>query len=757
MSDLWVTASTDVERETLDRHLTIARVASAAVWPFLAGARDEQDYVNRKALSADRIERIAAAATEGDPALFSAVHAGLLDGLDEDFTVLHADRLATIAIQVSASRAEQQRQAAIRDRITDDTLRTVLAADAKEQNGGHFGCCSDWGDGHKDDSCPCRQQEDGSMSGDGKKAKTAGGLENLGDAKAAPFGADDLCAQCKKDEETGTRTWCEKCDGSEGDDKKTAAITDLDDVALDAELRKTVSSSTSTTPQHSAAAKTAAAPWPLKDNPNFPGEQMPACPKCGGNVVMQGMPLNDRFDPAATILDCKDCGNKTYFPGRTSAKTAGVYCNDHDVWVGDGNSDTHEGCSKEQKATQESKESSRHTAADAPKMLGADCKHCGKRLVKMVTGEWVDPNATGSKTACEANPSGHEPDEKTASRRLPPYTAGENPFATKKPADNADAGAPDAPGDADTATWACPSCQGTDAYTQGGKELQAALDAAEPIQCGTCQQVDASGGQAQQQPAAPAQQSAPGQAPVQASRLPFVGRTAASKKGEQVRADHPGNREMAQCIADNADLRFLDAQGERYDGMNFGDGEHDIDGYEFALTALVEAGHGDKHNPDCPDAGHTASRRRTAMSEEAEEAYDDGFEDGATGAERKTNVGDAEEQDAYDKAYAEGQASGTTAASIRRALRTNDPSLSAREATRLARTAAGLYDPTNNPYLTEGVPDEMADGPTSLPTSADSNPVPTTTRPRQTPNAPQTHTTPRPVTQGFASLTSKDA
>jgi hypothetical protein len=31
---------------------------------------------------------------------------------------------------------------------------------------GHFGCCMDWGTGHDDDTCPCRMDEQGGMTGD---------------------------------------------------------------------------------------------------------------------------------------------------------------------------------------------------------------------------------------------------------------------------------------------------------------------------------------------------------------------------------------------------------------------------------------------------------------------------------------------------------------------------------------------------------------------------------------------------------------
>ena len=176
MSDLWTIASTDAEAEHLDRHVTAAKVASAAVWPFLAAAGSPEEFANRKALVADRIERIAAAATEGDPALFGAVHAAVQDGLDEDFTVHHSARLAEIAIRVSASREEQRRQASIREALERKTLERVLAA----------------------------------------------GLDNLGDAKADPFGED---GEPKDEEEktaarktAGETSTCAHCDKAIEDD-----------------------------------------------------------------------------------------------------------------------------------------------------------------------------------------------------------------------------------------------------------------------------------------------------------------------------------------------------------------------------------------------------------------------------------------------------------------------------------------------------------------------------------------------------------
>jgi hypothetical protein len=57
---------------------------------------------------------------------------------------------------------------------------------------------------------------------------------------------------------------------------------------------------------------------------------------------------------------------------KDSARTAGVYCKDHDVWVGDGNADTHAGCSKEQRATDKTKDASRNTASSAKTATDGD-------------------------------------------------------------------------------------------------------------------------------------------------------------------------------------------------------------------------------------------------------------------------------------------------------------------------------------------------------------------------------------------------
>lgn len=75
--------------------------------------------------------------------------------------------------------------------------------------------------------------------------------------------------------------------------------------------------------QRAPFAREAAAPWPMMDNPNFPGEQMPSCPKCGASVIMEGTPLSEMGKgPMGTTLVCAN-GHRSYFPNdKQAAKQA---------------------------------------------------------------------------------------------------------------------------------------------------------------------------------------------------------------------------------------------------------------------------------------------------------------------------------------------------------------------------------------------------------------------------------------------------
>lgn len=75
--------------------------------------------------------------------------------------------------------------------------------------------------------------------------------------------------------------------------------------------------------------------------------------------------LSGGSDQDDNVAECPECDTPLVWENRTaSRRTAGIYCKDHNVWVGDGNASTHEGCSKEQKATEKTKEGSQRVAVN---------------------------------------------------------------------------------------------------------------------------------------------------------------------------------------------------------------------------------------------------------------------------------------------------------------------------------------------------------------------------------------------------------
>lgn len=54
-----------------------------------------------------------------------------------------------------------------------------------------------------------------------------------------------------------------------------------------------------------------------------------------------------------------------------------------------------------------------------------------------------------------------------------------------------------------------------------------------------------------------------------------------------------------ECIMSQDDWEYIDVTAERFNGAQFGDGEHDGDGDEFALSALYEC-HDGPHLATCP-------------------------------------------------------------------------------------------------------------------------------------------------------------
>lgn len=101
MTDLWTEAGRDAEADALETRLTTARLAAAGLWPFLASAETPVDFENRLALQEDKIAHVASVQAAGDPVLFGVVHSSLREQFAQDFMVLHTARMQARANRVS--------------------------------------------------------------------------------------------------------------------------------------------------------------------------------------------------------------------------------------------------------------------------------------------------------------------------------------------------------------------------------------------------------------------------------------------------------------------------------------------------------------------------------------------------------------------------------------------------------------------------------------------------------------------------------
>lgn len=524
----------DVESETLDRHLTTARIASAAVWPFLAAASSEAEFANRKALASDRIDRLAAAVAEGDPALFSVVRASLEDGFDQDFAVLHGERVAAAQIEASKTLARKEQEAAIKAIAEREALERILATSDADYTCIDCGKAKHVGGGAAEqDPNYCKSCYTAETK-DSKAEKTAAGLENLGDAKAEPFGAD---GKPKDDDESTEKTAKDEYEPYEDIPKDDKNEYDKRESSLRATAGDTATVSNI---PNCDVCKSSKAVYDAR-LPGLGGSWGNVCQDCfdkhgpGQTGTGHAQKLVQASKTAAAMPsvddimsyeqgDMSEDDTVTFFQGLIDSGMA---------WKLQGSYGRTAQSLIEAGVCHAAGSTAKKTAAgEDPKMLGADCNHCGHRLVKMVTGDWADPYATGSNTSCASSPSGkHAPDRHEASKTAafppaPPAAGGApkpNPFGQKKPANDGDAGAPDHAADQQGGSWACPACGSANAYTQGGVDLDEALKAKTPIQCGDCKQVDDQSAPAADPAAPPAQNHpSPGQPPVHASRHPFV-------------------------------------------------------------------------------------------------------------------------------------------------------------------------------------------------------------------------------------------
>jgi len=570
--DLWVTSSTDHEAVDLERRLTIARLAAAPVWPFLAAATSAGDYANRTALSADRIARVATNAADGDPVMFSVVHSALLAGFEADFEALHGARVA------------EARTAALTARRS--ARKTATSGETKEQ----------W-DALK------------AAAGSFTNRNGIGGNSDADVAKAAHAAQAAASAGC-------SNTFISYAMQVTGDVVRSL-------------LSKTAERTDGTT----SARKTAL-------------------------TVRYESESGFRTEYEADDLDDAVVRIKSYLSDRL-----------HRPFLAE------EFGGPEDRAM---------LATGGTFYIGSGVKVTVIAGRRTATPKGVNPFP--KKDAAPAAPAAPAP---AAAPAVPPVA----------PA----APAADPAADPAAAEWTCPACQGTDAYTQGGKDLDAALAEAEPIKCGDCGAVDAMSGQT---PAA-AVDPATGVAPV----LPASAAPVAPMKDVATPPVKASRLAARRHIAYDEDE--YDNSPSTSDDFNGGsDGPFDAD-----MQAI------ERRDPDGTFDHHPTDADYRAFRDWAESNY-------PAAAKR------------YFSSRHQAQVRGHRPFGLDRVARS---------------TGATNYSPSVNPYLKDpaapvtplspGVSDDSLDGPVDPPSSTDR---PKNVQQEKKPAGGSTG--PATVTQGFASL-----
>lgn len=388
MTDLWTAASHDAEAEEMSRRVTAARVSAVDVWPFLAGAETKADFENRKAIVADRLDHIVSALLPSDPVAFSVVRASLEASLDEDYSVIAEARAAEAQVRARVEAGLRQRSAeeAARQRVEANLQRA-----AAEQCPGSGSPMVDQGERSTDakffgkalGKCPvCKKQV---------SSKTNKTPNHTAEKTSAKVAASDTgtCGTCGRatSYDKDSRKWSHDNEGSDTDHPvtkaaaKTGGLSDLDDAALDKELRSTMER------QNNSRDKG------IQDSLRNFRKQIEDEQKrrkggdSGGSGGGQGRDDDGKF----------------------AAKTATRYCPTHKVYVGDGNQENHDHCPVETRKKKSSK-----TAAESDRGVAATCPVCYRENVAVRNGKMVahnDPTREGN-PRCEG--TGKEASLKTA-------------------------------------------------------------------------------------------------------------------------------------------------------------------------------------------------------------------------------------------------------------------------------------------------------------------------------------------------------
>jgi len=359
MSDfsLWEHATEDHEAVAHQAAVTEARVALAPLWTFLAAAVAPDDYANRRAVVAERIEAVCASLAEG--AAFAVLHGAVLSAFDADFDILHRQRLAQRKL------AEDSKPFEIGDRVKVTGLegwegKITFYVGYDDYAGVHkYKVRRGEGDDTQTKIWNHTSLEKVSQSEVAKQGELGeperGTCPNCGSGQYRP----DLgyCAQC------GRKTGSKNSAGGEIFANSTEPSTYFNDdghydgfyrphnsywfgpyssleearggsssyiVEIRGQEKYTYDGGTDKGVKKGGSKKIAAPEgwWPQTPSQRWPGEDALTCPACGSqNVTISGGPLggpgNPYGRPTGDSLTCGDCGKRQWFPPKTGAKTAG--------------------------------------------------------------------------------------------------------------------------------------------------------------------------------------------------------------------------------------------------------------------------------------------------------------------------------------------------------------------------------------------------------------------------------------------------
>mgnify|MGYP000867321889 CR=1 FL=1 len=162
MSDLWLVAGGDAEAERHRNYLVSARTAATQAVHFVLGSSGPDEYRDREALVADRLDAAVASAIGSDSGSFLDVRMALLSEMSKDFSAIHQAREQERTAELrrreerqASERAAAHRVAAARsinDAFTKLAAEERLAADFRRNVQAFSVTAADWRESSSSDS-----------------------------------------------------------------------------------------------------------------------------------------------------------------------------------------------------------------------------------------------------------------------------------------------------------------------------------------------------------------------------------------------------------------------------------------------------------------------------------------------------------------------------------------------------------------------------------------------------------------------------